>query len=302
MPVSHRMSIPGSPLKWRRPPPRPGPGALRKVGILGGHPDSLRQAPWDDPTWEWWAHASTVRLLPVQPHRLIDVHPSACYTKQRKNGFADYYEFLRRSPIPIYMQRAVPEIPSSRKYPKAAVKALWPGVPFGSQTSWMIALALLEGVTHLGFWGISYSHSTEYARQRANAEHWAGIARGTGVQIILPAASPFCQEPAEDYGYETHTTAVQRQALRDEVVAAKHNEGPVGPKFDPARLVRIDTVEALEAARTLRREKDKNWAANEDEGQFAEVIPQTILDQEEQDRQTLREYLACPAEAPVDGE
>lgn len=300
--MSYRVNLPGSPLRLRRPPSRPGPGALRKVGILGGHPASLRQAPWDDPTWEWWSHASTVRMLRVEPHRLIDIHPPHCFTTQKKNGFADYYEFLRRTHIPIYMQRVVPEIPTSVKYPRDIIKSLWPGVPFGSQTAWMVALALLEGVTHLGFWGVSYEHKTEYSRQRANAEHWVGIARGSGVQIVLPKSTPFCREPVEDYGYQSHDTAEKTQALKDEVIAARNNDGPVGPKFDPSRLIPVETVEGLEVARQLRREKDPNWARAEDEGQFGEVVPRVILDQEAMERAEFRLRLADTATVPVDGQ
>jgi len=267
--------IPGASIKWREPPLPPGPGRLRKVGILGGHQPSLRLAPWADPTWEWWVHASISRHIQVRPSRLFDIHPPHVFNTKRKNGFADYPEFLQRSRIPVYMQNVYKDIPMSRRYPREAVKSLWPGVPVGSTTAWMIALALLEGVTHLGCWGITYSHETEYARQRANAERWVGVAQGAGVHLVLPENTPFCRQPEEDYGYESHDTPEKYQALRDAVAEAAKQDTPVGT-FDPSRLVPVGTIDA----RAIRREKNPGWAEAEAEEAFDQPVPQRILDRE----------------------
>ena len=178
-----KVRVPGS---VRTPAIRPqpvGPGRLRKIGIIGGSPESLAYVPWADPTWEFWTHSSCVLAIPyLRADRIFDVHPDHCFTEARKNGFKDYYGFLRGCPTPIYMHRKVEEIPQSVVYPYRLLKQFWPGVPFGSQTAFMVALALYEGVTHLGFWGVSYAHETEYARQRSNAEQWVGIAHHRGAQ------------------------------------------------------------------------------------------------------------------------
>jgi hypothetical protein len=58
------------------------------------------------------------------------------------------------------MQRHYPEIPQSVMYPKGRVVAEFRRY-FTSQAAWMIALALTEGVTHVGFFGIHYDARDE---------------------------------------------------------------------------------------------------------------------------------------------
>jgi hypothetical protein len=76
----------------------------------------------------------------------------------------------------------------------------------------MIALALSEGVTHLGFYGIHYALDEEHKKQRAGCEFWMGIAVGKGVQIVNPPGSPLLREPGWLYGYESHSGKTHKRA------------------------------------------------------------------------------------------
>jgi hypothetical protein len=253
-----RMTLPGAPRKVVPRPAPVGPGRLRKVGIIGGAPRSLAHVPWQDPTWEFWAHSSCVLAIPyLRCDRLFDLHPKHCFMEAHKNGFRDYYAFLQRCPTPVYMQAQFEAIPSSVRYPREVIKALWPGVPHGSQTSWMTALALYEGVTHLGYWGVDYAHETEYQLQRSNAEQWVGIARGLGVHIVLPADTPFCQEPVEDYAYESHATPEKYEAIKRAFAKAKAQNFNL-TAFDKTRLQRLTPDREAEAAR-IRAAKQPQW-------------------------------------------
>jgi hypothetical protein len=77
---------------------------------------------------------------------------------------------------------------------------------FTSQAAWMMALALTEGVTHLGFFGVHYSLDEEHKKQRAGCEYWMGVCEGKGVQLVLPPGSPLLRQPSWLYGYESHDT------------------------------------------------------------------------------------------------
>jgi len=155
--------MPGTPRKLAERPAFFGPGRARKIGLIGSAPKSLKYAPWRDPSWEFWAHASAFLAMPHQrADVLFDVHPKHCWQEARKNGFTDYFEFLRRCPTPVYMQNQYKDIPQSVRYPFEEIAQQWPDVPFGSMTAYMVALALYQGVTHLGCWGIDYAHRTEY--------------------------------------------------------------------------------------------------------------------------------------------
>ena len=236
-----------------------GPGRPRKIGIIGGAPVSLRSAPWSDGSWEFWAHASVARILP-EPRiaRYFDLHPENCFTEGRKHGMENYYQFLQHLTTPVYMQGRYPEIPASVKYPLDTIREQWPDVPFGSLTAYMVALALYEGVTHLGFWGVDYAHKSEYEEQRANAEHWVGIARGAGVQIVISKKSPLCHEPALLYAYETHTPDLY--AKRKERVRRSFSEdAPKQTPFDPSRLVAVTGQRELDEAAAVRNRLTPGW-------------------------------------------
>lgn len=175
----------------------------RKVALIGTVTSSLRAAPWEDPSWEIWAHASASSLC-KRVDRYFDLHPAAVIRETRKNAHLDYFGWLKRVQVPVYLQTKDPEVPASVRYPRERIQAEFPW-RFGSQTAWMIALALTEGVDAIGLFGIHYQHESEYAEQRANCEFWVGVAVGRGVQVVIPASCPVAREPVDLYGYESHT-------------------------------------------------------------------------------------------------
>jgi len=264
---------------WGRPDPV-GPGRLRKVAIIGSHSDSIQFAPYRDPSWEVWVHSSAAQLVPKgRADRLFDVHPPHCFQVARKNGFIDYYQYLKTCKTPIYMKEAYPEIPQAVRYPYELVRSLWPHKPIGSQTVFMIALALIEGVTHLGFWGVHYSHGSDYEESRANCEHWIGLAEGMGVQVVIPAQSPLCHEPKEIYAYETHSTPEKYQARLDKFASSMRGKGGIAP----TAIESCDTPEALRAA-AKKRAEDPNWVKAMRALPPEESMPAWLLDMEREQR------------------
>jgi hypothetical protein len=246
------MMIPGAPRKVAGRPARVGPGQQRKVGLTGSGPASIGFAPWLDPSWEFWVHGSSILSIPhLRAERVFDLHPPNVFKVERKNGFVNYYDFIKRLPTPIYMLDRYEEIPQSIRYPLELVRQQWPGVPLGSTTSYMIALALLEGVTHLGLWGLDYQSSTEYDEQRANAEMWVGIAMGSGVQVVISAASPLCHEPKLLYGYESHTPDLYAARIEKKRQLNKHiHTGDA--TFSHTKLQKIECQADLDAAAKKR--------------------------------------------------
>lgn len=230
-----------------------GPGRMRKVALLGGVKDTLRHAPWDDPSWELWAHSSIPPRALRRVDRFFDLHPPHCFQEQVKCGRLNYYDWLKGLRTPVYMQAAYPEIPASVRYPRERVQAEWPLVPFGSQAAWMIALALMEGVTHLGLFGVHYAFHTEYEEQRANCELWVGVALGRGVQMVIPEGCPVAREPTALYGYESHTPeqyAARKAVFKAAAQARMAAHAPTRPGFDPSRL--RPAPEDIQQARRVR--------------------------------------------------
>lgn len=178
--------------------PAVGPGRLRKIALIGSAP-SISSAPWHDPSWEIWAHA-TVHHHCARVDRYFDLHPWEWITGKQVPG---YLKFLQKASVPVYMQTTHAEVPASIRYPRERVMTEFRRY-FTSHAAWMMALALTEGVTTLGLWGIHYGHKTEYEQQRAGCEYWMGVCEGRGVQVVTPEDSPLCREPAHLYGYESH--------------------------------------------------------------------------------------------------
>lgn len=200
------------------PPRRIATRTGRKIALCGSHSSSLVDAPWDDPSWEFWGHASSRAWYKRQMDRYFDLHVRACWTRGGKKG-AEYPKWLAQNIVPVYMQKHYDDVPASVEYPKRRILLEFADARgyFTGQAAWMIALALTEGVSTIGLFGINYSTESEYVRQRGSAEYWLGRAAGMGVRTVLPEQCTLLREPALLYGYESHdeTTGL----LRDEYKA-----------------------------------------------------------------------------------
>lgn len=219
---------------------------MKKVALLGGVKSTLIHAPFTDSSWAIWSHNSVPLSSVRRVDRWFDLHPPNCFQTPVKCG-RRYYDWLKGLTVPVYMQKHYPEIPASVRYPRERIQAEWPTVPFGSQTAWMIALALAEGYTHIGLFGIHYQHASEYEEQRANAELWVGVALGRGAHVVIPEGSPLAKEPKDLYGYESHTPekyAERKKRFADLKRAATRTTvtglSAAKPGFDPARLRPIE--------------------------------------------------------------
>lgn len=197
----------------------------RKIAMFGSYSPSLVDAPWEDESWELWGH-STCRAWYRRPmDRYFDLHPKSCWTRGGKKG-ARYPQWLARNIVPIYMQKKFDEVPASIEYPKRRILQEFsdPRPYFTNHTAWMIALAITEGVSTIGLFGIDYQSNSEYVVQRACAEYWLGLAHSRGVQIVLPSQCTLLGEPKLLYGYESH----------DEVTGVLKSE--YGAKFSQLKL------------------------------------------------------------------
>ena len=187
--------------------PTAGLGRLRKIALIGSAM-TVNLAPWFDPSWEIWAHA-TCHPYCKRVDRYFDLHPWEWISGKPVPG---YLAWLKTLQTPIYMQRKFRDVPASRRYPKERMLAGEYPRYFTNHVAWMVALALSEGVTHLGFFGIHYALEEEHKKQRAGCEFWMGVAVGRGVQIVNPPGSPLLRQPSWLYGYESHTGRTHARA------------------------------------------------------------------------------------------
>lgn len=181
-------------------PVRAGLGRLRKIALVGTA-STVKFTPWEDPSWEIWAHASS-HVLCHRVDRYFDLHGKELWGQEKKWD-PTYRTWLARNPVPIYMQERYSDVPASVRYPRERVLMEFRRY-FTSHVSWMIALGLMEGVTHFGFFGVHYANDDERTAQRAGTEYMMGVAEGRGVQLVIPEGNPLLGWPSKLYGYESH--------------------------------------------------------------------------------------------------
>ena len=193
----------------RRLPPRAALGRARKIAMVGGGLKSLPFCPWHDPAWEIWAHATARNVCVRPPDVYFDLHPPELFRDPSKKFWdTSYLHWLRQNSVPIYMQDHYEDIPMSMQYPYGTIIHQFRPY-FTNHLAWMIALALTEGVTHIGVYGCDYANGSEYENQRGSAEYWCGVAEGWGVNVMIAPECDLLNHPKELYGYESHPDGVR---------------------------------------------------------------------------------------------
>lgn len=195
--------------------PGSGVGRLRKIAFLGGAKRTLRYAPWHDDSWELWGHCSARHLYQRDIDLLWDMHPRELWANPKKKTWdPKFYDWIQTNRIPIMMQERYPEVPASIKYPFGQMITEFPRGYMTNHVAYMAALALMEGVTHVGIFGCDYNTNSEYGPQRGSAEYWLGVLEGRGVQVMIPPECDLLNKPSLLYGYESHPNGVRDKSYQ----------------------------------------------------------------------------------------
>lgn len=166
-----------------------------RVAIVGLASTTHHLAPWDDPSWEIWGLPWDEGYWPRMA-RLFEMHDLRLLESPMSRRPEGYMERLRSVDVPLYMQEAYPSIPNAQAYPYAAVASIT-GAYWNSSIAYAFALALAEGATELAVYGVDMVVGDEYAYQRPNMEYLIGMARGMGIPVSIPDASPLCKFAGE---------------------------------------------------------------------------------------------------------
>jgi len=92
---------------------------------------------------------------------------------------------------PVVTIRAIPGVDNLYEYPLSEVIAEFQQNYFANGASYLIAFALLCGVSKINIYGcdFDYPNRSDYEAGRCNFEFWLGYARAKGVQIAVPQES-----------------------------------------------------------------------------------------------------------------
>lgn len=151
-----------------------------KVLIVGGSPSSQFLAPFGDLDWEVWVHGNQLqRHLDHRVTRIFEIHDDL------SEHDPEYPQWLVDQKIPLIVGDKFP-IKGHKVFPQEADV-------LGQLTStpaYMMALAIHEGATHIGIYGVDMAvDDHEYFKQRPSMYAWIAYAKAKGIEITIPKES-----------------------------------------------------------------------------------------------------------------
>ena len=137
----------------------------KKIAILGKL-ETKYEAPFDDPSWEIWSmnkHADEQFIPRVDKWFDIHINPDKPDADILRDDF-----------------------------PFEECHKLAGGRYFNNITSYLIAYAILLGVTDLALYGMRFTIDHERRqRERENVRQWIFFAKGRGVNVTIPCDSQY---------------------------------------------------------------------------------------------------------------
>ncbi len=191
------------PIQNFTPPVAPAPQVLPlKIAIIGTAPSSRMLAPYSDNSWTIWACSpGNMGVLP-RVDAWFEIHGSLLWPENKHYG-EPYIEFLKKLPIPVYMQDKR-YCPNATPLPKDELVKEFGPYYFTSSFSWMMAMAIKIGAREIALYGVDMASRDEYILQRPGAYHFFNEARKRGIKITAPYESDILQPPGL-YGFSEVT-------------------------------------------------------------------------------------------------
>ena len=178
--------------------PASGPIVKKRTDKLAivGCADTKQLAPWNDTSWEVWGVNNLYHQI-SRWDRWFEIHPfrydatNGIWLRRGANNFRgqkveDYLAQIKALNCPVYVQKIIePLMPHAILYPlEDMIKRF--GRYFTNTISYQLALGIAEGYRVIGIWGVDMAVAEEYRTQRASVEYFIGIARGMGIEVIIP--------------------------------------------------------------------------------------------------------------------
>lgn len=189
------------------------------IAIIGSAPSSCRLGPFTDPTWAVWGCSPGVYgVVPIgrsdvwfELHRWEPPHVGDPQNAANKGWFSpEYVQFLTQHKGPVFLagpsaeiDNPVPSLLNGWRFPFEDYIAKYGPYFFTSSMAWMLAHAIevlapraqAGEKVRIGLWGVDMAAVSEYSLQRPGCQHFLGVARKLGIEIVLPPESDLAQPP-----------------------------------------------------------------------------------------------------------
>ena len=167
-------------------------GQRSKVAILGCARETLALAPFNDLSYEIWAHGAyptgedLAKLVPRW-----DVWFEAHDPAKVPDNIKPHIEWCARQTGTIKVPNKTPLIPNGTVFDWQRLVDEWGEEHFTSTTAFMFAEAILCGrYKEIGLYGIEMGSDSEYAYQRAGIKTFQTIAeKYHGIKVTIPVES-----------------------------------------------------------------------------------------------------------------
>jgi hypothetical protein len=165
---------------------------MKKLAIVGTHPSTRANAPFDNLDYEIWVfnEAAQDQSWCKRWDACFQLHKPEWYMRADNYSNNTHWEWLQQlHPGKVIWMQAIDDlVPASRAYPLEKIIATVPGGfrrVMGSSPAQAVALALCLGYKDIGVWGVELSSNTEYGRQLPSWMYWVGVADGMGVNLEI---------------------------------------------------------------------------------------------------------------------
>lgn len=191
---------------------RLGPEKFDKIAVLGSAPSSTLLAPFDDPSWAIWCTSPSVFAtcgakrtdVWFELHRWLPTQPAKSHAPGTRPWFSpEFHQFLKEYKGTVFMTEQQTDIPGCVQYPYKEIIDKYGPYHLGSSIALMLALAVEQRPKAIGLFGIDMSAGEEWGYQRPSCQHWLGLAKAMGIDIVLPPESDLMRH-STIYGLGEH--------------------------------------------------------------------------------------------------
>ena len=163
--------------------------AEKKIAIVCGSPSSEMLAPFGDESYEIWVLGNRFnKFVNKRVTRIFEIHDDLS-----EHGDPLFYaNWLIDQDIPLVVGEGFPlaDYKHVSVFPFEEVNELYGQEYLTSSSAYMMAMAILEGATHIGVYGVDMAvDDHEYFWQRPCMEAWIGFAKGKGINVYIPDVS-----------------------------------------------------------------------------------------------------------------
>jgi len=180
---------------------------VNKLAIVGSHPATRENAPYDDPEYEIWLFNEAPQKPEVYRRwdQSFQMHKPEVYASEHNWVNETHWQWLQQDHGDkiIWMMDRDERVPNSKKYPLNEVLSMVPYHYLRSTPAMALALAVWLGYETIELYGSELSSNTEYGYQAINYAFWIGFAHGRGVDLRLKCWETEFNQPI--YGYEGET-------------------------------------------------------------------------------------------------